>query len=242
MKIDFVAWGNTITGLSFKPDDKNSAITAEAFRYTIPISYKGEQLMEIHQTGDGRVLEEEVSDEDRMHQSIPLAPTDAGNAVKATDSPLAKKLKELKKDKPTLVALVSLPTANRCTVLLAPMGKGLYQSYVIEDDPSKLPLGQVRVLNLSPHRIQMGFNNTTSKELATSEAFVVPASKGGIIYEMAYLLEKKWVIQENNMLAVTPDEQVQLIVLKSNNQYFLSADGSRSGFLQIVRLKRKPKP
>lgn len=239
MKIDMVAWGDTIPGLSFKPGDEKGAITAEAFRYSKPVNYKGARLMEIHQTSQAK-QEYVMSDEDKLHESKPLAPTPQKEGDKAEDSPALKQLRALRKEKPTLVALVPLPAMSRCTVLLAPIGEGFFQGYVIEDDPSKLPVGRVRIMNLSPHLIAMRCNGTTGKELKTRESFSVPAVGGGIIYELAYQHENEWIKQENNMIAVEPNEQVQLIVLKSDNQFFLSADGSRSGFLQLVRLKRKP--
>ncbi len=239
MKIDFVAWGNTIPGLSLKPNDKDGAITAEAFRYTTPINYKGKQLMEIHQDTNIKVEDIKISDEDKLHESKPFIESAQTEEEAAPQTALGKKLMELKKEKPTLVALVPLPTSSHCTVLLAPIGKGLYQGYVLEDDPNKLPAANVRITNLSPHHISMQCNALNAKELKPRESFIVPAKGGGIVYLLSYLENKKWVKQENNMLAVKPNEQVQLIILQSENQFFLSGDGSRSGFLQAVRLIRK---
>jgi hypothetical protein len=45
-------------------------------------------------------------------------------------------------------------------------------------------------------------------------------------------------MQENNLLKVMPDEQAQMIILKSDDSYFKSSDGSRTGFLQVVTLRR----
>lgn len=239
MKVDVVAWGDAIEGISFKPDDASKAITAQPFRYSTPLNYKGSRVMEIHQLSSSSKKTYEVSAEDKIHESNPLKPADVQSNGKPSDNPLIKQLQALRKEKPTLVALVSLPVATRCTVLLAPMGEGFYQGYVIEDDPSKLPLGQVRMMNLSPHTIALRCNGSASKELKTRDAFTVPPQGGGIVYELAYQKGSEWILQENNMLAVKPDEQVQLIVLRSDNQFFLSSDGSRTGYLQTVVLKRR---
>jgi hypothetical protein len=239
MKVDVVAWGDAIEGISFKPNDASKAVTAQPFRYSTPLSYKGSRLMEIHQLSSSAKKVYEVSAEDKIHESNPLKPSDMKDGEKPADNPLLKQLQELRKEKPTLVALVSLPVASRCTVLLAPMAEGFFQGYVIEDDPTKLPLGQVRIMNLSPHMITMRCNGTASKELKTRESVTVPPQGGGIVYELAYQKGKEWILQENNMLAVKPDEQLQLIVLRSDNQFFLSSDGSRTGYLQTVVLKRR---
>lgn len=47
-------------------------------------------------------------------------------------------------------------------------------------------------------------------------------------------------MQENNIIPVRPAEQAQMLILKSENSYFTSSDGSRGGFLQIVTLRRNP--
>lgn len=238
MKVDVVAWGDAIEGISFKANDASSAITAQSFRYSTPLQYKGSRLMEIHQLSSSAKKTYEVSAEDKIHESNPLQPAGVENGGKPSDNPIIQQLQALRKEKPTLIALVSLPLASRCTVLLAPMGEGFYQGYVIEDDPSKLPLGQVRIMNLSPHTIAMRCNGAASKELKTRDFYTVPPQGGGIVYELAYQKGSEWILQENNMLAVKPDEQLQLIVLRSDNQFFLSADGSKTGYLQTVILKR----
>lgn len=239
MKVDVVAWGDAIEGISFKPNDASNTITAQPFRYSTPLNYKGSRIMEIHQSSSSAKKTYEVSAEDKAHELNPLKPSDAKNGDTPSDNPLIKQLQTLRKEKPTLIALVSLPIATRCTVLLAPMADGFYQGYVIEDDPSKLPLGQVRIMNLSPHTIAMRCNGAASKELKTRDSVTIPPQGGGIVYELAYQKGSEWVLQENNMLAVKPDEQLQLIVLRSDNQFFLSADGSRTGYLQTVVLKRR---
>ena len=107
-----------------------------------------------------------------------------------------------------------------------------------DDDPTKLPQGQLRILNYSPVKIAMRCNGKTAKELKTRESFVVPPQDGQVVYELAYDNQGKWKMQENNLLAVNPKEQAQLIVLKSDADFFTNSDGGRSGFLQKVVLRR----
>ena len=75
--------------------------------------------------------------------------------------------------------------------------------------------------------------------MKTKESLVVPPRQDGqVIYELAYDNKGKWKMQENNLLAVNAKEQVQLIVLKSDADFFTNSDGGRSGFLQKVILRR----
>jgi hypothetical protein len=170
---------------------------------------------------------------------------DAVVAVSTKQTPkqgLALELAKRRQKEPTLVALAALPGGNcsRATVLLAPADEGTYTAYVIDDDPSKLPVGQVRIHNLCPFPIAMRCNGNKPQELKTREAMLVPARKEHLIYELAYKLGDVWKMQECNLIPVRPREQSQMIILKSDNSFFVSSDGSRSGFLQIVTLRRSP--
>lgn len=239
MRIDVVAWGDSIAGLSLK-SAKTGTFTARAFTYSEPISYSGPQLLEIHQTGSGEVSEAPVAGtpEDKDHESIPLQIEDDRGGAE-DDTPISKELARRREEDPTLVALVRLPSnSRRATVLLAPSGQGTYRGYVINDDPAKLPLGKLRVHNLSSLPIAMRFTGDQQKELEPGESFLVDVKGGQVIYQLAYKRGEEWVVQENNIIPVRPDEQTQMIILRSRNQYFLSADGASGGFLQMVTLRR----
>lgn len=221
MKLDIVAWGPEIGGLSFKSGDENQAVTALPFRYSKPVSYSGSALLEIHQPPE-------------MAAKL----TEASNNTAA----IPPELEQRRKDKPTLVALARLPAASkRATILIAPARAGTYQTVVIDDDPSKLPPGRLRVLNYSPLKIAMGFNGTPPRAMAVRGSVLVSPREEEITYSLAYDNAGKWKMQENNVLRVGPDEQVQFIVLKSDDDHFQSSDGSRSGFLQTVVLRRPAK-
>jgi hypothetical protein len=244
MLIDVVAWGDDIGGLSFRSGKSEGQIIARAFRYTEPVRYNGPRLLAIHKTG-GDVVKQPVlaTPEDEEHLSIPLSAEEIARTGTAMVKPVPKELAARREKEPTLVSLVALPAnTRRATVLLAPAAEGTYQGYVIDDDPSKLPAGKLRVHNLSPDVIAMRFNNRDQKELAPRESFLVDATNGHAIYQLAYRSGDGWKIQENNIIPVYPEEQTQFIVLKSSNPFFLSADGASGGYLQTVILRRPLKP
>jgi len=247
MKIDLVAWGDSIRGLSLDSAGKRTDITAHSFTYSTPVSYSGPAILEIHQSGSGsRSSKEKVSQEDKDHEMSPLVAeepkTSSENQGKAKQG-LALELEKRRKEKPGLVALAALPggACRRATVLLAPAAGGTYTAYVIDDDPSKLPPGQLRVHNLSPLIVAMRCSRETGKELKTRDSFLVPSQNGQVIYELAYKHGDEWKVQENNIIPIRATEQTQMLILKSDNSFFLSTDGSSGGFLQIVTLRRSPK-
>jgi hypothetical protein len=245
LKLDIVAWGDEIRGLSFKPGD-SGGITALPFCYSDPVTYTGPAVMEIFKSGDDNAkAKPQLTDDDKKHQLIPLAPesaTPSNNQDAQPQSALALELEKRRVKKPNLVALAAIPAGcPRATVLLAPVGNGTYQAYVIDDDPGKLPLGEVRVHNLSPYDVAVRCNSGVTKTLKTRDAFVAKAPDGYFIYELTYLRDGEWEYQENNVLPIRPTDQSQMIILSSDNAFFRSGDGSKNGFLQIVTLRRFPK-
>jgi hypothetical protein len=244
MQIDLVAWGNTITGLSLKSGKELAVVSALGFRYSEPVSYAGPAILEIRKVGSrSNPSDEEISADDKDHEMKSLTAADANTdktpPVK-TKQGIALELEKRRKEDPSIVALAALPGngCRRATVLLAPSDGDTFTTYVIDDDPSKLPMGQLRVHNLTPIPIALRGKGKQAKELKTSESFLIPAQNGQLIYELAYKLDDKWKVQENNIIALPPTEQVQMMVLKSDNSFFVSTDGSKGGFLQIVTLRR----
>ena len=216
MKIDLVAWGESIPGLSLKAGRGGEPVTALAFRYSKPLAYTGPCVLEISQVSG----------------TAPQAAADATAQIPA-------ELLARRKDNPNLVALAHLPGGSKhVTVLLAPAVGGTFLAHVLDDDPTKLPFGRLRIHNLSPDFIALRCNNTTTSKLKPKEAVVVEPKNQEVIYELAYQKEGEWVEQENNLASVKEDEQVQLVVLKSEASFFTSNDGSRSGYLQTVILRR----
>lgn len=222
MRVDLVSWGDEISGLSLRAAG-GQPFTAYPFRYSKSHSYSGPRLMEIHQT----------------------AAAAAKSPAVATPEELAKIPPELlkrRKEAPTLVGLAMLPSGSeRATVLLEPAAGGFFQTRVIDDDPSKLPVGKVRVHNLSPHPLALRIGGGQSRQLAIRESATFSPANQELIYELAYQKDDQWIVQENNLVPAASDEQTQMIVLKSDSSHFVSAGGTRSGYLQIVFLRRSPR-
>lgn len=256
MKIDVVAWGDEIKGLSFKPGSSKGDICALSYRYSKPVAYSGPVIMEIYQSASapavtkGPAMEMPGMPKLSPKPSAKANATEQGQAEESIASKptlkqgIALELAKRRVKDPTLVALAALPAGacRRATVLLAPSAEGTFIAYVIDDDPSILPVGQVRIHNLCPFPIAMRCNGEKSQQLKAQEAMLVPAKKNHLVYELAYNTGDEWRIQENNVIPVHPQEQSQMLILKSENSFFLGSDGSRSGFLQIVTLCRSPAP
>ncbi len=222
MKLDMVSWGNHIEGLRIKSRGNDLPFTAHSFEYSTPVDYAGPAIMEIYGSGGAGAAPAEAA---------PGEAPPAGNLL----AELAKRRKE----KPDLVALALLPAGSKhATVLLAAMPGGIYQTYVIDDDPAKLPPGRLRIHNQTPIPIAVRCNRTTTAELKLGQSTVVKPVDRSVIYELAYERNGKWKMQENNIVTVEDADQVQLIVLKSDADFFTSGDGSRGGFLQTVILRR----
>lgn len=214
MKIDFVAWGDRPPELTVKKGAKQEPIIALPFTYSKPIDYTGSSTMEIYRNA-----------------GTPL-PIGEGSGVPPA-------LAALQKEKPGLVCLAKLPTGSRrVTVLIAPSSGGTYQTYVIDDDPTKLPFGKLRIHNYSSDTVAFKCNGKTNNPMKPGQSIVVDPVKDLVAFDMGYLQEDKWKKQESNVLVVSPSEQVQMVVLKSNNSYFVGPGGTRAGYLQVVTLRR----
>jgi hypothetical protein len=220
MKLDLVSWGDDITGLTLGSGN-SKPVSALAFRYSKAVSYSGPALLQIHQESSAAAK---------------------ATAESKNTAELPPELKALREKDPTVVAIAKLPSGSRrATVLIAPAQAGTYQTFVIDDDPSKLPLGKIRVHNYSPMKIAVRCNGKEGMQMKLKDSFLAEPKDGQIVYELMYEKDGKWKMQENNIIPVEKDEQVQFIVLKSDNAFFTSGDGSQSGFLQCVTLRRNAK-
>lgn len=225
LKVDLVAWGDEIKGLSLKNANTSAGLTAIPFQYSTALSYAGSNVMEIYQIGGTT----------RASRSRTSSPGES-----AEDQAIWAELAKRKKENPNLVALAKLPlNSKRVTVLLTPGRDGTYRTIVIDDTPEKLPLGQLRIHNHSPMSVALRCNKASVKELKICESFVVIPKDEQIIYELAYKNGDKWTILENNIIRVQEGEQAQMIILKSDNAHFVGSSGDRSGFLQSVVLRRQ---
>jgi hypothetical protein len=222
MRVDFVGWGDSIEGLSLRATGGTS-FTAQAFRYSKAQLYSGPAVMEIYQESSGA-----------KPAVVEVEP--------ATLSPAVKAVLERRKKSPTLVALAALPSGSKhATVLISPGPNGTYITHVMDDDPAKLPVGRLRVHNLSPHPLALRFNGKEATNLPTKGSCLAAPVNQELIYELAYQIEDEWKVLENNLVSVADDEQSQMIVLKSDSEIFSSSNGSRPGYLQVVILRRSPR-
>jgi hypothetical protein len=219
-KVDLVAWGQQIDGLSLGTSG-GATHKALSFTLTKSISYNGPALMEIHQAG----------------ASLP----DVAAGQKLANIPPA--LLERRKKSPTLVALAPIPQgARRVAVLLAPASGGFYQAYVINCDPTNMPVGKLAVLNLSAYKIQLQFSTNPKPQVLGTNAMLVAEPKDEFIsYQLDYLEGEMWTTQENNILPVSKEDQTLMVVLKSSSELFRNSFGGARGFLQIVTLRRSPR-
>lgn len=235
-KVDLVSIGEDIPGLKLGKGKK--PVSALAFRYGKTIHYKGPRIIEISQVAGATNARPE--DEDHPDALVPLPPQEIpATEVDLKDS-IAKAIMKRREKNPDLVALAVVPSGSRhVTILLTPAANNTYRTYVINDDPTKLPYGKMRVHNFCRHPISMRFNNR--------KAQIIPSLKGrqeapnkhnSLSYLLGYPKNKSWKIQENNILKITPDEQVQMIILHSRSSFFTSSSGSRSGRLQVAVLRR----
>lgn len=224
MRLDFIGWGDQISGLSLRSSG-GASFTAQAFRYSKAVSYSGPVVLEIYQ------------DSGEAAASVPLSAQDAAELPTAL-----KQVLERRKNRPGLVALAALPAGSkRATVLLLPAGGGIYLTRVFDDDPTKLPVGRLRVHNLSPHPLSLRFNGKDARQLPLQGSCVVAPVNQELVYELAYQQDDEWKVQENNIVPVADDEQTQMVVLRSDSSHFFSSNGSRGGYLQIVFLRRSPR-
>jgi hypothetical protein len=244
LRIDFVAWGDDIPGLVVKSGSKRTPVTALGFRYSAPVNYSGPAVMEIHKSGEATAAQPlaQSSPEDKDHQLMPLIaeePSDEANQAPNGNKWLTL-LHQRREKEPQLAALCPLPQGSRhVTVLLVPAGSFTYHCHVINDDPSTLPPGSLRIHNLTPLSIAMRSTGNLRKTLKPRESLLARNENQRFIYEVAYERDGEWIIQENNIISAPDNEQIQMIVLKSDHSYFRSSDGSSGGFLQIVTLRRK---
>jgi hypothetical protein len=245
LRIDFVSWGEDIDGLNIGSGED---FTALAFRYSQPVNYRGSRVLEISRTTNtdreaeiARLRAEQRKRDREAGLPVPEddGPSTSGNGAVANGEKVPPAIEAGRKKNPSLVALVNLPSdSRRVTVLLAPGPAGTFLTQVIDDDPARLPAGRVRIHNFSPYVIALNSPGVPPKQLRNRESFVAVPKDETLIYELAYQLNGEWEVQENNLISVPPTDQVQMVVLQSDAEFFTSSTGSRGGFLQTVVLRR----
>lgn len=245
VKIHFVAWGDAIDGLSLKSGNETSTFRAESFVYSPSLPYRGSEIVEIFQiSGQTEAPNDEGADPNAppLQKKKKMTPDPSAESKAAPKSAIAQELAKRRVKDPTLVSLARIPRGcTRATILLQALGNGTFQSYVINDDPSQLPLGILRLHNLSAYPVKISLmNKNQTIQLKPNQQATLPADKESVIYELSYLQGKEWIYQENNIVRVSQNEQTQMLILRSENDFFVSSGGSVGGFLQHVVLRRSP--
>jgi len=254
MYIDFISWGEDIEGLEVHQLDRSTPVKALAFRYSEPLEYSGSQILALALGQGGEVAAKRKAEaldawrrsrkEERIEvpEAI-LAPKAFADAAKGVGGEIPKALAAARNKDPVLAALVKLPAnSRRVTILLAPGPDRSLVPHIFDDDPTRQPLGKVRVHNFSPYPISLITNSKQSGALAPGKNFIASAPRGTFAYELAYKIDGAWKIQENNLLSIRPDEQMHMVVLRNGSSFFSSSDGSRGGFMQTALLRRGPQP
>ncbi len=247
MQIDFVSWGEDISGLEIRDGEIVIPVKALAFRYSESLEYSGSQILALgfgHK--DGTAKKENMEAPDRWRGASKESETVVSEATSGSkkdhqvlSSEIPSHLAKARETDPSLAALIMLPTnSRRVTILLAPGPDRTLVPHVLDDDPSRQPLGMVRVHNFSPHPISLNTSDGKSKGLDPGKNFISPAPGSTFAYELAYQINGVSKIQENNLVSVSSDELIHMVVLRNNSSFFSSSDGSRGGFMQVALLRR----
>ena len=246
-KVNLVAWGPKISGLVLK-NPSGDAVEALPFSYNKSISYSGPSLLAIYkvEVQEDKPVSDEVDDGEDGIQEEPLeaSPSESEKSIdlEKVKNPYVKLLFERREEEPELVSLVPLPSNSKnVTILLAPAAQGTFQPHVIDDDPRKLPKGKLRVHNLTPFPIRVEeIRGQQRCELEPKKQFLFRPNKNNLFtYRISYKKGSKWQVEKSSQIWIRAEEQLQLVILKSEDQFFTSADGTRLGFLQFATLRRK---
>jgi len=250
MRIDFVSWGEDLSGLEVRTGKRGAPVKALAFRYSESFDYSGPQILALA-LGKGsddaaREIAEAYEARRRSDKAegldVPDAPFVPNPVPEEKDGEIPKSLALAREKDPALAALVKLPAASRhVTILLAPGPNRSLVPHIFDDDPSRQPLGMVHVHNLSPHPVSLRTASGKSTGLKPGKSILAPAPGETFAYELSYQTDGVWNIQENNLITVRPSEQMHMVVLRSGSSFFSSSDGSQGGFMQTAFLRRTPK-
>jgi hypothetical protein len=250
MRIDFVSWGEDLSGLEVRTGKRTEPVKALAFRYSEAFEYSGPQILALA-LGEGsddtaREMAEAYEARRRSDKAegleVPDEPFVPAEAAKPLEGEIPKALALAREKDPALAVLVKLPAASRrVTILLAPGPDRSLVPHIFNDDPARHPLGKIHVHNLSPYPVSLRTASGKNTELAPGKGFLAPAPGETFAYELAYQDGGVWNIQENNLITVRPTEQMHMVILRSEASFFSSSDGSRGGFMQTAFLRRTAK-
>lgn len=130
------------------------------------------------------------------------------------------------------------PELKKATVLLSKMGDG-YAAIVIPADTEKFPVGQARLQNLSSKSVSILCNKRTLVTIGPGEVqWVKPDDKSILDADMAYQESDRWVRFERSYFPVLKTQQTAIFFLKSDSNFFKTANGaSVGGGVQVLTLR-----
>ncbi|BDS07120.1 hypothetical protein NT6N_21600 [Oceaniferula spumae] len=236
-RVDLVSIGEEIPGL--KIGKSGPAVSALAFRYNKTVRYRGSRIIEISQVF--KTSRRPGQEEEQEDELIPLPRQQNPDLKVGQKDSISKAIEKRREKNPELVALAVVPpNARHITILLAKAENETYRAFVINDDPVKLPEGQMRVHNFCNHKVSLRFDGKKAMLLEPTRAKQIKPKNGSntINYLLAYPKKGKWKIQESNVIRINSQEQVQMIILHSRSSFFVSGSGSRGGHLQVAVLRR----
>lgn len=240
VKVDLVSLGENISGL-YLGKSQGKKVSALAFRYSQTIKYNGDRVIQISKGSESAIVNDvAISKEDKEDTSQPFIRRRSANIKPDESDKYQLQIEELREKNPSLVALATVPAGSRhVTILLTAAMNDTYRTLVFDDDPRSMAYGNMRIHNFCDHSIGMKFVGGKPAVIKAKSSYLVKPGAGNLVkYLLSYPKKDKWKAQESNLMRVTPDQQVRMIVLNSKSSFFQSSSGTRGGHLQVAFLTR----
>lgn len=204
-----IGWAGDSTTLVFKQNGKWTRLKAPLFSYSEPYQYQGPSNLEL------------FTAEPLPPPVITLDGT-GGFSVNENTKP------DVIHVAPDAVPAVSVsidPRIRRATLLVGESG-GKHNILVIGDNEDDFPPGQVRLYNVTPYRMAIRCNKTTTITLNSNECHVAQAgSNEELTLEPAYEINGKWKKLVSKRIAARRGYQATHFFLQSGSNYFRAMDG-----------------
>lgn len=219
LSFSVVSWGESISDLYYKSGATQKKIVAPAFESSAPMQYTGPAELVFYSR--------------QVPTSDPASDGSASPAVGTNPQP--------GKARETEACRVLLPVDdNRATILLAPIGSGRYQGFVIPGDPAKFPFGQAKLVNLCSQPLAIRFNRGGNVLLKPQESKVVgPGEGSALVIEVAAYKYEKWKRLLDNKFTLNEDEQAMVIFSSGDYKFFRTIAGEMEREVHVTVLRQK---
>lgn len=209
LKFRAIGWAGESTTLVFKQNGKWTRLKAPLFAYSEASQYQGPSNLDLYTAeplpppvitldGTGGFSTNENTKNDVIH----VAP----DAIPAVSVSIDARIK-------------------RATLLVGESG-GKYNVSVVDDNQDDFPPGQVRLYNVTPYRMAIRCNKTTTIALNPNECRIVQAGVDEeLTVEPAYEINGKWRKLVSKRIAARSGYQATHFFLQSGSNYFRSMDG-----------------